>query len=44
MSEKADIDFIGEHGDIAIIGTAALRAWEEGEEDALNTFFDSLGL
>jgi len=44
VSEKADIDFIGEHGDIAIIGTAALKAWEQGEEVALNAFFDSLGL
>ena len=44
VSEKEDIDFIGEHGDIAIIGTAALKAWEEGEEVALNAFFDSLGL
>jgi len=44
VSEKADIDFIGEHGDIAIIGTAALKAWELGEEVALNAFFDSLGL
>lgn len=44
VSEKADIDFIGEHGDIAIIGTAALRAWEEGGEVALTAFFESLGL
>ena len=42
VSEKEDIDFIGEHGDIAIIGTAALRAWEEGGETALTAFFESL--
>jgi len=44
VSEKEDIDFIGQHGDIAIIGTAALKAWEKGEEVGLTTFFESLGL
>lgn len=44
VSAKEDIDFIGEHGDIAIIGTAALKAWEQGEEVALTAFFESLGL
>lgn len=44
VSSKEDIDFIGQHGDIAIIGTAALKAWESGREEALNAFFDSMGL
>jgi tryptophan synthase alpha chain len=43
VSTKEDIDFIGEHGDIAIIGTAALKAWEQGEEAALIDFFEALG-
>lgn len=42
VSAPEDIEFIGEHGDIAIIGTAALRAWEEGGETALRGFFESL--
>ena len=42
VREKADIDFIAEHGDIAIIGTAALQAWEEGGENALREFFSGL--
>jgi len=44
VSEKADLDFINAHADIAIIGSAALRAWEEGGETALIAFFESLGL
>lgn len=44
VSAKEDMDFIAQHGDIAIIGTAALKAWESGRETALNAFFDSLGL
>jgi len=44
VSEKTDIDFIGEHGDIAIIGTAALKAWEQGQEAGLTVFFEKLGL
>lgn len=44
VSTKEDIDFIGKHGDIAIIGTAALKAWETGRESALNAFFDAMGL
>ena len=44
VSSKEDIDFIAQHGDIAIIGTAALKAWEAGREDALNAFFESMGL
>jgi len=44
VSRKSDIEFIGKHADIAIIGTAALRAWEEGREDALRTFFSAIGI
>lgn len=42
VSSKADIDFIGEHADIAVIGTAALKAWEQGKAQALTQFFDNL--
>ena len=44
VSAKEDIDFIAEYGDIAIIGTAALKAWEVGREEGLHRFFESLGL
>jgi len=44
VSTKADVDFIAAHADIAIIGTAALRAWEDGREPALRAFFGSLGI
>ena len=44
VAERADIEFIGANGDIAIIGTAALRAWEEGGETALRSFFEQLGI
>ena len=44
VSEKDDIDFIGKHADIAIIGTAALKAWEKGREEALRGFFQQLGI
>ncbi len=44
VAERADIEFIGANGDIAIIGTAALRAWEEGGEPALRLFFEQLGI
>jgi len=42
VSEKKDIEFIGKHADIAVIGTAALRAWESGREQALDAFFTQL--
>jgi len=42
VSAKEDIDFIRDHGDIAIIGTAALSAWEAGGEVALRNFFERL--
>ncbi|MBX2847882.1 MAG: tryptophan synthase subunit alpha [Acidiferrobacterales bacterium] len=42
VSSKDDIDFIGQHADIAVIGTAALKAWEESKQDGLSTFFEQL--
>lgn len=42
VSKKADIDFIAQHADIAVIGTAALRAWEAGKEVGLRQFFQQL--
>lgn len=42
VSQKADLDFLRGKADIAIIGTAALKAWEEGGEDALRAFFSEL--
>ena len=42
VSEKQDIDFIGQHADIAVIGTAALRTWESGGEQGLREFFGDL--
>lgn len=42
VSEAKDVAFIGQHADIAVIGTAALKAWESGGEDSLRAFFDQL--
>lgn len=42
VSSADDMRFIGEHADIAIVGTAALRAWESGGEGALRQFFTIL--
>jgi len=44
VSSRADIDFLRGRADMAIIGTAALRAWEEGGEEALRKFFTALGI
>lgn len=44
ISGREDIDFLRGKADIAIIGTAALRAWEEGGEKALRQFFTDLGI
>jgi tryptophan synthase alpha chain len=44
VSQAQDLAFISQHADIAIIGTAALRAWERGNEQGLRDFFSSLGL
>ncbi len=42
VSEAKDVAFIGQHADIAVIGTAALKAWEHGKEQALSEFFEQL--
>lgn len=44
VAAKEDLEFLAKHADMGIIGTAALKAWEEGEEKALRAFFASLGL
>lgn len=44
VSSKDDIDFLRGRADMAIIGTAALRAWEEGGEERLRGFFSQLGI
>lgn len=42
VSQKSDLDFLRGKADIAIIGTAALRSWEEGGEAGLRAFFAGL--
>ncbi len=42
VSQAEDVKFIGQHADIAVIGTAALKAWETGGEDGLRAFFTQL--
>ena len=42
VSTSDDIKFIGEHADIAVIGTAALKAWETKGEQGLRDFFTQL--
>ncbi|HAD07854.1 MAG TPA: tryptophan synthase subunit alpha [Porticoccaceae bacterium] len=42
VSQKADLDFLRGKAEIAIIGTAALKAWEEGGEESLRGFFSGL--
>lgn len=42
VSEAKDVEFIGQHADIAVIGTAALKAWEDGGEAGLRAFFEQL--
>ncbi|HLS99322.1 MAG: tryptophan synthase subunit alpha [Porticoccaceae bacterium] len=44
VSGKEDIDFLRGRADMAIIGTAALRAWEEGGAEQLRGFFARLGI
>lgn len=44
ISRREDIDYLRGKADIAIIGTAALKAWEEGGETALRAFFSDLGI
>lgn len=42
VSKAEDIRFIGQYADIAVIGTAALKAWEADGEQGLNDFFSQL--
>lgn len=42
VSKPDDIKFISQHADIAVIGTAALKAWEAGDEQGLRNFFKQL--
>lgn len=42
VSQAQDISFIAEHADIAVIGTAALKAWENGREQGLRNFLQQL--
>jgi len=42
VSNAQDMNFIGKHADIAVIGTAALKAWESNGETALRAFFEQL--
>jgi len=42
VSKADDIRFIGQHADIAVIGTAALKAWESNQEQGLYDFFTQL--
>jgi tryptophan synthase alpha chain len=44
VSTREDMDFIAAHADIAIIGTAALRAWEANRGQGLKDFFAGLGM
>jgi tryptophan synthase alpha chain len=42
VSKSEDVKFIGQHADIAVIGTAALKAWEADGEQGLHDFFGQL--
>lgn len=42
VSDKSDLDFLRGKAEIAIIGTAALKAWEAGGEEGLRGFFSGL--
>lgn len=42
ISSREDIDFLKAFADIAIIGTAALKTWEEQGPEAFNALFASL--
>lgn len=44
IDSQGHLDFVQDHADIAIIGTAALKVWEFGKEKALCSFFEGLGL
>lgn len=42
ISKREDLDFLRGKADIAIVGSAALRTWEEGGPSALKDFFKGL--
>lgn len=42
ISDRSDMDYLRGHADMAIVGTAALRAWEQGGADHLRQFFSDL--
>jgi tryptophan synthase alpha chain len=42
ISSKADMDFLRGSADLAIVGSAALKIWEESREDGLTKFFEEL--
>ena len=42
ISSKEDMDFLRGHADMAIIGTAALKVWEESGANGLRDFFKDL--
>ena len=42
VSTKQDIEFISANADIAVVGTAVLKAWEECKETGLRVFFQQL--
>ena len=42
ISCKADMDFLRGHADLAIVGTAALKIWQESGAEGLRRFFAEL--
>lgn len=44
ISSREDMEFLRGTADIAIVGTAALKTWEESGADGLRQFFTSLAL
>jgi tryptophan synthase alpha chain len=42
ISCKQDMDFLRGHADMAIIGTAALKIWEQSGADGLRAFFKEM--
>lgn len=42
ISSKADMDFLRGSADLAIVGTAALKTWEESGAEGLRKFFAEL--
>ena len=42
ISSRQDLDFLRGHADLAIVGTAALKTWEQSGENGLRAFFAEL--